>query len=154
MSDKMKNIKEGISGAAEKLKHMPGDAASAAGGKLKDISNTVSAATSEKLRQWVREFNEAVPTMKALGFSVRNFSVGVGLVPELDATLVGSVNSLDIEKISEWKQRSHNKLLSMILGGLITAAELKNELTGFGIKGIEIRIKLGLPPLVSVNLLA
>ena len=95
-----------------------------------------------------------VPTMKALGFSVRNFSIGVGLIPEMQATLVGSVNSLDTVKITEWRERTSNKLLGMILGGLLTAANFKNELTSFGIKGMEINIKLGMPPLISINLLA
>jgi hypothetical protein len=152
-ADKLKNIKEGVSTTADMLKQMPGNATTAATDKLKDISSNVSAATSEKIHEWVDEFNRAVPSMKALGFSVKSFSIGVGLIPELNATLVGAVQALDSNKLEEMVQRSTNRALNVLLGGLQTAAKFKDQLTTIGVKGIEIDIKLGLPPTITVNLL-
>jgi hypothetical protein len=152
-TDKMNNIKDGVSTTADKIKQMPGNAATAASDKLKDISTNVSTATSEKIHEWVDEFNRAVPYMRALGFSVKSFSIGVGLIPELNATLVGAVDALDSNKIEEMSQRTNNRALNVLLGGLQTAAKFKNQLTAIGVKGIEIDIKLGLPPTITVNLL-
>src|SRR5258706_2231910 len=91
-ADRLKSIKDGVSATTDKIKQMPGNATTAASDKLKDISTNVSTATSEKIHEWVDEFNKAVPYMKALGFTVKTFSIGVGLIPELNATLVGAVD--------------------------------------------------------------
>ena len=152
-ADKLKNIQSGVSATTDKIKQMPGNATAAATDKIKDISTNVSTATSEKIHDWVQEFNAAVPYMKALGFSVKSFSIGVGLIPELNATLVGAVDALDSNKLEEMSQRTNNRALNVLLGGLQTAAKFKDQLTAIGVKGIEIDIKLGLPPTITVNLL-
>jgi len=152
-TNKFNGIKDGVSTTADKIKQMPGNATTAASDKLRDFSTNVSTATSEKIHEWVDEFNKAVPYMKALGFSVKTFSIGVGLIPELNATLVGAVDALDSNKLEEMSQRTNNRALNVLLGGLQTAAKFKDQLTAIGVKGIEIDIKLGLPPTITVNLL-
>ena len=152
-NDKMRDIKDGVSATTDKIKQMPGSAANAATDKIKDISSNVSTATSEKIHEWVDEFNAAVPSMKALGFSVKSFSIGIGLIPEINATLVGAVEALNSQKLEEMLERTTNRALGALLKSLQTAAKFKNQLTAIGIKGIEIDIKLGLPPTVTINLL-
>jgi hypothetical protein len=122
--------------------------------KIKDFSEDVSDAASRKIRGLVREFNAAIPAMKALGFSVSAFSVEVGIAPDIGATLKGSVRALNPRKIRKLIGKySDNVPLSALLKALLIAAELKDELSDMGIKGVEIDIELGLPPLINVDLL-
>ena len=122
--------------------------------RIKKATSDASMAISGKVQGLVQDFNAAIPTMKALGFSVSSFTIGVGLIPEIDAILKGSVKALDpheIQKVIE--EHADNKSLRAILEALHTAAKFKEQLTEMGIKGVEIDIKLGLPPLVSIDLL-
>ena len=52
--------------------------------KAQDLTGSAAEATGKLLD----EFNEALPTMRALGFSVSDFRVGMGLLPEIGAKLV------------------------------------------------------------------
>jgi len=128
--------------------------ASATTEKIKQVSSDATMAVTGKVQELVRDFNAAIPTMKALGFSVSSFTIGVGLIPEIDATLTGSVKALDPQEIQKLiAEHSDNKSLKAVLEALQMASKFKEQLTEMGIQGVEIDIKLGLPPLVSINLL-
>jgi hypothetical protein len=107
-----------------------------------------------KVHEVIREFNETMPTIKALGLSVRNVSFGMGLVPEVSATLMGSVDALEQEKIDALlKKHQDNKTTVFILEALKTASNLKDQLGDLGLHGVKVGVKLGLPPKIEVGLL-
>ena len=138
----------------EKIVHNIQEQAAETTQRIKKASSDASVAISSKVQGLVNDFNAAIPTMEALGFSVSSFTIGVGLIPEIDATLKGSVKALDIHTIQKViEEHADNKSLKAILEALHTAAKFKEQLTEMGIKGVEIDIKLGLPPLVSIELL-
>ena len=150
MADKSKDDKN----IGEQLIHNIEEQASATTEKIKKASADASMAVSGKVQELVHDFNAAIPTMKAMGFSVSSFTIGVGLIPEIDATLTGSVKALDpheIQKVIEG--HPDDKSLKAVLEALQMAANFKEQLTEIGMKGVEVDIKLGLPPLVSINLL-
>ncbi len=138
----------------QKIVHNIEDQASAASNKVRKMSSDAGVAITGKVEQLVHDFNAAIPAMKTLGFSVKSFTIGVGLLPELDATLEGDVDALDPTKIQGLiDAHADNKALVAILEGLQTAAKFKEQLTAMGIKGVEMDIKLGFPPLVTIDLL-
>jgi hypothetical protein len=107
-----------------------------------------------KVEAIIREFNETIPTIKALGLSVRNVSFGMGLVPEIGATLIGSIDALEPEKIDELlKAHQENKTTVLILEAMKAASNLKDQLGDFGLRGVKVDVKLGMPPKISVGLL-
>lgn len=123
-------------------------------GKIATSANTVMDAGVEKVHGVIREFNETMPTIKALGLSVRNVSFGMGLVPEVSATLMGSVDALEQEKIDDLlKKHQDNKTTTFILEALKTASNLKDQLGDLGMRGVKVDVKLGLPPKIEVGLL-
>ena len=85
-------------------------------GKFKDIVTSGAAldglkevltpgAAIEKARQLLRDFNETVPTLKALGLSVSDMSFKMGIPPEIAASLLGSIDALDSDGIKTVKER-------------------------------------------------
>ena len=123
--------------------------------KLKGAAAGAVGAGMEKAQEIMRDFNDTIPTIRALGLSVRNVSFGMGLMPEIAATLVGSVEALDCEKIDELlKQHQKNKTAAFVLEALKTTSNLKDQLSQFGIRGIKVDLKLGVPPKVEVGLLS
>jgi hypothetical protein len=53
----------------------------------------------DKTNEIVRELNETLLILKALGISVRDVSFAMGVPPEIKARLIGSVDALDQHKI-------------------------------------------------------
>jgi hypothetical protein len=146
----------------EKLKEAAAEAVGAGAdpsegfmGRLKGAAAGAVGAGVEKAQEIMREFNDTIPTIRALGLSVRNISFGMGLMPEIAATLIGSVDALDREKIDELlRQHQKNKTATFVLEALKTTSNLKEQLSQFGIRGIRVDLKLGVPPKVEVGLLA
>ena len=119
--------------------------------KLKD---GLASQSLEKAHDVIREFNDMVPKIKAIGLSVENVGIKMGLPPEITARLVGSAAALDekeIEKLA--KENAGNKILGAILDSLRTAALFKEQLQSVGFKGVAIDVKLGLLPSVEISLL-
>jgi hypothetical protein len=68
---------------------------------LMDKAKEVTGAATEAASNLVDEFNEALPTIRALGFTVKDLRVGMGLVPEIGAKLIASADTIDVKKIKD-----------------------------------------------------
>jgi predicted naringenin-chalcone synthase len=119
--------------------------------KIKEGLVSQSAAKALEL---LRDFNDAIPEIKALGLSVENVGIKVGVPPEISARLVGSIAALDADELGKMSKESmENKLLAAILEALRTAASVKDHLQQLGFKGLSADVRLGLLPSVEVSLL-
>jgi hypothetical protein len=97
------------------------------------------------------DFNEALPTMRALGFTVRDLHVGMGLLPEVGAKLVASADSIDAEKLDKLiEKHGEKKVLVTALKGLLAAYNVKKQVPDIPFRGVELDLVLGLPPRVNV----
>lgn len=111
-------------------------------------------AAIEKAHQVLRDFNETVPTLKALGLSVSDMSFKMGIPPEIAASLVGAIDTLDGVALKSVKDRhKDNHVVTLMLEALILASAFKNQLNGLGFAGIRMDVKLGIFPSVQVSLL-
>ena len=116
-------------------------------GKAQELAGTANEAAGKIMD----EFNEALPTMRALGFTVKDLRVGMGLLPEIGAKLIASTDTVDVKKIKELiEKNSENKTLVAALKGLQTAYNIKQEVGDLPFKGVEIDMSLGLPPHIGV----
>ncbi len=120
--------------------------------QLKDISDHVKDVSLDKVNQLLDDFNNALPTIKTLGLSMKNFHIGMGVIPEIETTLSGSVDAIDIKKIQELIQDNPDKkILTSILKALQTAFSAKEKLGDLAFKSVEVVTKIGLPPKISVD---
>jgi hypothetical protein len=116
-------------------------------GKAKEVAGTATEATGKL----VDEFNEALPTMRALGFSIKDLRVGMGLLPEIGARLIASMDTIDVRKISELiDKHPENKTLIGALKGLQLAYNVRQQVGDLPFKGVELDVTLGLPPHIGV----
>src|SRR4051812_23364948 len=94
-------------------------------GKAQELTATVSDAAGKLLE----EFKEALPTMRSLGFSVQDLRVGMGLVPEIWATLVASADAIDPSKLKELiDKNAEKKILVTALKSLEAAYNIRQQL--------------------------
>jgi hypothetical protein len=116
-------------------------------GKAKDLADTATDAA----RNVVDELNEALPTMRALGFTIKDLRVGAGLLPEIGAKLVASTDTIDVAKIHDLIQKHpDNKTLVSALKALELAFNVRRQIGDFPFKGVELDVTLGLPPHIGV----
>jgi hypothetical protein len=122
---------------------------------LKDLvskAEQLTEAATGAAEKLVDEFNEALPTMSALGFTVKDLKVGMGLMPEIDAKLVASAGAVDPKKIKELMDKNpDNKTLAAALKALLAAYHLKQMVGSIPFKGVELDMKLGIPPHVGIG---
>ena len=119
-------------------------------GKAQELTG----AAAESVSGYLDEFNQALPTIHALGFTVRNFSVGMGILPEIGATLVASVDDIDAGKLKELAETHKEKrVLSALVKALQAAYNVKQQVPDLPFKGLEVDMKLGLPPHIGVQFL-
>ena len=117
-------------------------------GKAQELAGTAS----ETFDKILDEFNQALPTIRGLGFTIKDLKVGMGLVPEVGATLVASTDTIDVKKIHELIEKNpDNKLLVSALKGLELAYNVKQQIADLPFKGIELAFTLGLPPHIGVQ---
>ena len=122
---------------------------------LKDLvgkAQELTGSASEVAGKFLDEFNEALPAMRALGLTVRDLHVGMGLIPEIGAKLIGSVDTINVAKINELiDKEKEKKTLVAVLKTLQAAYNVKDQLGDLGLKGVEIDMTLGLPPKINVS---
>lgn len=125
---------------------------------LKDLmskTQELTASATDTASKFLEEFNEALPTMRALGFDVKDLRMSMGLLPEIGAKLVASVDAIDLKKIDEMsKQQEEKKTLVALLKALQAAYNVKQMVGGVSFKGVEIQLTLGLPPKINVGFLS
>jgi hypothetical protein len=120
--------------------------------KAQEMARTAAASATTTAGKMLDEFNEALPTMRALGFTVKDVHVGMGLLPEVGAKLVATTDSIDEKKLQELIEKHvEKKLLVTALKGLYAAYNIKREIPDVPLKGVQLDLTLGLPPRVSVS---
>ena len=121
-------------------------------GKAHEMAGAAAASATTTAGRMLDEFNEALPTMRALGFVVKDLHVGMGLLPEVGAKLVATTDSIDEKKLQELiEKHAEKKLLVTALKGLYAAYNIKREIPDVPLKGVQLDMTLGLPPRVSVS---
>jgi hypothetical protein len=117
-------------------------------GKAQELTG----AAAEAGGKLVDEFNEALPSLHALGFSISDVHVGMGLLPEIRAKLTASTDSIDVKRINEIiEKHPDNKTLVAALKALQLAYNIKQQIGDLPCKGVEIDVTLGLPPHIGVS---
>ena len=108
---------------------------------------------ADKVNQLIDEYTRATERMEGFGFQVTRFHVGMGVLPEINASIYGSLRNIDEGEIQRMIDESGDqKLLVGMLKALLTAKELqvRAKLEQFGAVALE--VKLGLPPKIDFDL--
>ena len=108
----------------------------------------------QKGQRVLTEFNELVPTLRGLGLNISDVSLKLGMPPEISASLIGSVDALDHDLIKQLIARnSGNQTVTIVLEGLLTASNFREQLVDLGFRGLKLDVRLGIFPSVKLGLL-
>ena len=116
--------------------------------KAQDLTGSASEVASKL----IDDFNAALPTLRALGFSVKDVQFGMGLLPEIGAKLIASAADVDGKKLAALiEQKQEQKTLVAVLKALQASYQIRDQLGDLGLQGVEIDLKLGLPPHIGIG---
>ena len=98
------------------------------------------------------EFNDALPTMRALGFTIKDFRMSMGLPPDINTKLIASLDTVNVSRINELiVQHKDQQFVVTLLKALQAAYHVKEQLGDSTFKSVDMDITLGLSPRVSVG---
>ncbi len=119
-----------------------------------DRTRRLTDTTSEAVINFLDEFNAALPTIKALGFSIQDIQVSMAILPEIHVKLIAEAANIDVETLDKLiKKKSEEKTLVAVLKGLQTAYNVRDQLGDLGLSAVAIDLKLGIPPSVGIGFL-
>jgi hypothetical protein len=110
----------------------------------------LSQAGADKLQELIISFQQALPALKSAGYDLTEFEVELGVPPKLIPHFKYAARSAaDVTAARE--ALKDNKIGQVILGALLKAGEVHNQIrvAGFGFSHIE--IELGLIPSVRLQ---
>ena len=134
LKDKLKEAKEKAADLSERASEMSGLAA-------------------DKLNAVLDDYSVAVETFETFGFELTRFRVGMGVLPEINTSIRGSLKRVDIGEIKELIEKNEGKkILCAMLNTLLTAKDIqaRANLVKFG--QVALDVKLGIPPSISFEL--
>jgi hypothetical protein len=120
---------------------------------VKEKAADIGGATKAKIDETLEEFKNAINLFGEFGFKVGKFKVGMGALPEINTSVSGSLEKVQVENIKQLiVDHKDNKLLVSMLKALITAKEVRDRVELPYFTGAKLDIKLGVPPKISFDL--
>ena len=121
-------------------------------GTLKEKAVELEGVAKGKITEGLDEFKKAVAILETFGFTVGSITIGMGILPEIHASISGSIENIredGLKKIIEDHQAE--KLLVSLLDALLTAKRLWEHVQ-LKLTGVTLNVTLGVPPKVAVEM--
>lgn len=137
-----------MTGGKDKLKKTAGAVRDTAARQAKGARG----AAAGKIDALMGALDETLLNVKTLGLTLKDFQLGSGVLPSVRATLEGSVDAVDPVRLAQMiDDHPDNEILQTTLKLLQSAVKYKDRLSVFDLTGIELSIKVGFPPDVSLR---
>jgi hypothetical protein len=105
---------------------------------------------SEKIQELIASFQQSLPAIEMAGYELTEFEIELGITPKLIPHFRHAhKNSEDIDCAREALRE--NKLGTLILGGLLKAGEVHQQIKVAGFCFTHIEIELGLIPSIRLQ---
>ena len=106
----------------------------------------------DKLYEWLDEFNSAMILLDDFGFTVAKFTVGSGLVPGVTISIVGSLDSVELEVVDKAITENEGKqIIATLMKSIRTAKNIREHVSSLPFSDVRIDITLGWPPDISLD---
>ena len=108
---------------------------------------------AEKLSGVLEDYRVAVETFETFGFKVTRFRVGMGVLPEINTSIRGSLKRVKESEIQELITKNEDKkILIAMLNALLAAKDVQARANLVEFSQVALDVKLGIPPSVSFEL--
>jgi hypothetical protein len=104
-----------------------------------------------KMTEWLDEYKKALAVLETFGFTVGKFNVSMGVPPEIQNTLTGSIDNIREDELrKKIAEHQGEALLVSILKALILTRQIWERLE-LKVTGVTLNVTLGISPKISVE---
>jgi hypothetical protein len=126
---------------------------------FKDLVGTIKGATEGlgdvakgKVNEWVDEYKKAITVLETFGFTVGKFTVGMGVLPEINTSISGSIENIREDSLKKLiEEHQAETLLVSLLNALIMTRRLWEHMQ-LKLTNVTLHITLGVPPTIRTEL--
>lgn len=123
--------------------------------EMQEQTTNLTTIAKEKINQVIEEYKRFLPYAEQLGLKVQSFNIEAGVLPKIEMSLRGSIDSIEVEAIEKIKsENQNNQLICAVFNGILLAKQWNDLLSSVYIdifKDIIVDIKLGIPPTVGIR---
>jgi len=105
----------------------------------------------EKIKQGITEYKNATSALEALGITVGSFTIGMGVLPEIHTTLVGSIEKIREDRVQAMiEEHKSDELLVALLKTLLWARWVWEHLE-LKVTNVTLHVTLGISPKITAE---
>ncbi len=106
----------------------------------------------DKMTGWLDDYKKAILVMETFGFTVGKFKVGMGLPPEVQTSISGSMDNIHTDSLQMMiEQHQGEALLVSLLKAMILTRQIWEQLD-LNLTGVTLKVTLGVPPNIDVEI--
>jgi hypothetical protein len=106
----------------------------------------------DKVNEWLEEYKKAIVLLDTFGFKVGKFNFSMGIVPEINTAISGSIENVREDGIKKMiEEHQAEKLLTSLLNALIMAKRIREHIE-LPLTGVTLDVTLGAPPKITISL--
>jgi hypothetical protein len=104
-----------------------------------------------KMSEWLDEYKKALAVLETFGFTVGKFNVSMGVPPEIQTTIEGSIENIQVDGLTKMITAHQGEaLLVSILKALILTRQIWERLE-LKVTGVTLNVTLGISPKIGVE---
>ena len=118
----------------------------------KEAAGSIGEMSLDKLYEWLDEFNNGMILLQDFGFTIAKFTVGSGLVPAVTISIVGSLESVELDVVDKAiAENEGRKIIVTLMKSVRTAKTIRERVSSLSFSDVRIDITLGWPPDIALD---
>jgi hypothetical protein len=123
---------------------------------LKDIfkkgKEELICASLGKMSEYLDDYKKALMVMETFGFTVGKLKVETGLPPNVQTSILGSIENIQTDKLNKLiEEHQGEALLVALLKALVLTRQLW-ECLDLKLTGVILKVTLGMPPKIDAEI--
>src|SRR5262249_48537377 len=132
-------------GAQRRHERRPNMALTGLMDKVKVNTEGLADVAQAKVKEWITEFKNATALLETFGFTVSRFSIGMGALPEIHASLEGSIEHIREDRLRAMiDEHKNEELLVSLLKTLIWTRWGWEHMEIKKLTGVTLNVTLGI----------
>ncbi len=105
-----------------------------------------------KMSEWLDDYKKAIKVMETFGFTVGKLKVEMGLPPEVQTSILGSIENIHTDELNKLiEEHQKEALLVALLRSLVLTKQIW-ECLDLKLTGVNLKVTLGVPPKIDAEI--
>jgi hypothetical protein len=120
-------------------------------GKAGDVAAVFGDVGEEGIKKAITEYKKAISVLETFGITVGSFTIGMGILPEIHTSLVGSIANIHEDAVQAMIDAHKGEDLLVALLKALLWARWGWEHLELKVTDLTLHVTLGLPPKITTE---